>query len=151
MANEDIFHLGIKALIQNPSGEILLLKVNPSKLVYSDDWKGVAYWDIPGGRVKRNIDVEETLKREVEEEIGVKDLTNIKPFSMVLSKIRIPQKDGSVGLILSAYTCKIPEKSKIGLSEEHVEAKWFSPVDAARLLEVKYPAEFTEKIKELSK
>ena len=148
MTNEDIFHLGIKALIQNPSGEILLLKVNTKNL---KGFVGEAYWDIPGGRIQVGSTVEETLKREVEEEIGVKDITNIKPFSMVLSKIRIPQKDGSVGLILSAYTCEIPEKSKIRLSEEHVEAKWFSPVEAAKLLEVKYPAEFTEKIKELSK
>ena len=143
---EDKFHLGIKALIRNSAGQILLLKVNKEKL---KGFTGEAYWDIPGGRIQKGQTVEETLKREVEEEIGVKEITNIKPFSMVLSKIRIPQGEDSVGLILGTYTCEIPENSEIKLSEEHTEAKWFTSEEASKLLEVKYPVEFTEKIKEL--
>lgn len=146
---EDNFHLGIKALIRNSKGQILLLKINPKKLIYRDDWKGVAYWDIPRGRIQKGSTVEETLRREVEEEIGIKEITNIKPFSMVLSKIRIPQGNDSVGLILGAYTCEIPKNSEIKLSEKHIDANWFTPLKASKLLEVKYPVEFTEKIKEL--
>jgi len=143
---EDKFHLGIKALIRNSKGEILLLKVNKEKL---KGFEGDAYWDIPGGRIQKGSTVEETLKREIEEEIGISEIKNIKPFSMVLSKIRIPQGDDSVGLILGTYTCEIPESANINLSEEHTEAKWFSSDEASKLLEVKYPIEFTEKIKEL--
>jgi hypothetical protein len=47
--NEDFFHLGIKALIKNADGKILLLKVNTAKL---KDFHGEPYWDIPGGRVQ---------------------------------------------------------------------------------------------------
>ncbi len=143
---EDKFHLGIKALIRNSAGQILLLKVNKEKL---KGFQGEAYWDIPGGRIQKGQTVEETLIREVEEEIGVKEIANVKPFSMVLSKIRIPQGDDSVGLILGAYTCEIPENSEIKLSEEHIEANWFAPLEASKLLEVKYPIEFTEKIKQI--
>lgn len=143
---EDRFHLGIKALIRNSSGQILLLKVNKENL---KGFQGEPYWDIPGGRIQKDSTVEETLIREVEEEIGVKEVSNIKPFSMVLSKIRIPQGDDSVGLILGAYTCEIPENCEIKLSEEHVEVNWFTPLEASKLLKVKYPIEFTEKIKEL--
>lgn len=143
---EDKFHLGIKALIRNSVGEILLLKVNKEKL---KGFTGEAYWDIPGGRIQKDQSIEETLKREVEEEIGVTEITNIKPFSMVLSKIRIPQGEDSVGLILGSYTCEIPNNSDIKLSEEHIESKWFSPDEASKLLEVKYPIEFTEKIQKI--
>lgn len=143
---EDKFHLGIKALIKNSAGQILLLKVNKEKLKVFD---GEAYWDIPGGRIQKGSTVEETLVREVEEEIGIKEITNIKPFSMVLSKIRIPQGEDSVGLILGAYICEIPENSNIKLSDEHIEANWFTPLEASKLLEIKYPIEFTDKIKEL--
>ena len=143
---EDKFHLGVKALIKNSKGEILLLKVNKEKL---KDFTDESYWDIPGGRIQKYSTIEETLKREVDEEIGIKEISDIRPFSMVLSKIRIPQGDDSVGLILGAYICKISENSNIKLSDEHVEAKWFTPKEASRLLEVKYPVEFTEKIKEL--
>ncbi len=143
---EDKFHLGIKALIRNSAGQILLLKVNKEKL---KGFQGEAYWDIPGGRIQKGQTVEETLIREVEEEIGVNEITNVKPFSMVLSKIRIPQGEDSVGLILGAYTCEIPENSELKLSEEHIEANWFAPFEASKLLEVKYPIEFTEKIKQI--
>ena len=120
---EDSFHLGIKALIRNSAGQILLLKVNKEKL---KGFTGEPYWDIPGGRIQKGQTVEETLRREVEEEIGVTEITNVKTFSIVLSKIRIPQGEDSVGLILGAYTCEIPENSEIKLSDEHTEAKWFS-------------------------
>lgn len=43
--SEDIFHLGIKALIRNNDGKILLLQVNPQKL----RGKQTDYWDLPGG------------------------------------------------------------------------------------------------------
>lgn len=143
---EDKFHLGIKAIIRNYAGKILLLKVNKEKL---KKFTGKAYWDIPGGRIQKNATVEDTLKREIEEELEVSEITNITPFLMVLSKIRIPQNEDSVGLILGAYICSIPENSQIKLSDEHIESGWFSPNKASELLTIKYPKEFTDKIKEL--
>lgn len=143
---EDIFHLGVKALIRNEAGQILLLKVNPKKLSKTT----VPYWDIPGGRIQRNSTVEDTLKREIEEEIGIKQISNIKPLSMVLSNIRIPLKPHNVGLILAVYTCKIDTQAKLQISDEHTEAKWFSPKEAAKLLQVKYPADFTNGLQKLT-
>lgn len=64
---EDSFHLGIKALIRNSDGKALLLKVNKEQL---KGYSGEAYWDIAGGRIHKNSTVEETLRREVEEETG---------------------------------------------------------------------------------
>ncbi|MEK7096209.1 MAG: NUDIX hydrolase [Patescibacteria group bacterium] len=63
MANEKLFWVGIKALIENGEGKILLLN--------SPGWKQKeieAHWDIPGGRIEENQSVEEALKREVKEE-----------------------------------------------------------------------------------
>lgn len=143
--NEDIFHLGIKALIRDKIGQILLLKINPKKLI------GIkkSYWDIPGGRIHRGSTVEQTLKREISEETGIKSITSIKPLAMVLSNIRIPMGDSDVGLILSIYDCENGDSNKIILSDEHIEVKWFSPKDASRLLKVKYPKMFTDLIKNL--
>ncbi len=150
---EDIFHLGIKALIRNREGKILLLKVSPRKFTV-DKKRGLTagqYWDIPGGRIKKEGKVIDTLKREIREETGFSKAKDIKEFTMVLSNIRVPNGDESAGLILYIFTCKIDDKQKLKLSDEHVEAKWFSPKRAAKLLEVKYPSEFTERIKLLSK
>lgn len=145
--NEDSFHLGIKAIICNSDGKILLLKTNPAML---KGYTGEPYWDIPGGRIQKNSNIEDTLKREVEDETGIASIKSFTPFSMVLSNVRIPVGENSVGLILSSYICDIGQITEIKLSDEHVEYQWFEPKEAAELLKVKYPKEFIRKIAELT-
>ena len=146
---EDSYHLGVKALVKNAEGKYLLLKVNPKELTGSKN-TNKDYWDLPGGRVHRGSSVDETLIREVEEELGVSDVTVVKPLGMVLSNIRIPLKDGNdVGLILSIYECTIPDDATIILSFEHLKYEWFSPLETAKLLQVKYPKDFCELIAQM--
>lgn len=148
--NEDTFHLGIKALITNKQGKILLLKVNNKILKKTKGYNGEEYWDIPGGRMQKNSTPEDTLKNEIKEEIGNVKISNIRNITMFLSKIRIPISEKEhIGLILSVYSCKIPENSKITLSEEHLGYDWFTPKEAAKLLSFKYPTEFTNIVKSL--
>lgn len=144
---EDKFHLGIKAIIRNSEGKILLLKTNLKKL---KGYTGEPYWDIPGGRIHKNSSVKETLKREVEEETGITSIKDFSPFTMVLSNnVRIPVGDDTVGLILSSYVCDVGDVSQVKLSDEHTEFGWFTPQEAEKLLAVKYPQEFVDKISEL--
>ncbi|HEU0050996.1 MAG TPA: NUDIX hydrolase [Patescibacteria group bacterium] len=138
----DLFHLGIKALIQNAEGKILLLRVNPAEL---KKFSGEPYWDIPGGRIHQGESIEGALKREVFEETGL-TVTSLESFIMVLSPIRIPVEKGTVGLVLSIYLCSVAHSDSVVISPEHTEARWFNPIEAARLLEIKYPKEFTEKL-----
>lgn len=137
---EDIFQLGIKALVTDKEDRVLLLKVNVENLNNTKE----AYWDIPGGRIHRGDSVENTLKREVEEETGITTITKITPFAMVLSNIRIPVGESDVGLILSVYECVVDEKSAVEISEEHTEYVWIERKEAAELLKVKYPKAFTD-------
>lgn len=139
--NEDIFQLGIKALIFNQKNQVLLLKVNVEQLTKANE----PYWDIPGGRIHRNDSVEATLRREVEEETGIKNINKMEHFTTVISNIRIPYKDSDTGLILSVYKCLVDDKeiSSIKISEEHTDFDWFDLKDARELLKVKYPEEFT--------
>ncbi len=138
---EDLYHLGIKGLIRDRNGKILLLKVNPAKLNGKGD-----YWDLPGGRVQKGDSIEETFKREIAEEISIDEILDVKPLAMVLSNIRIPVDNDSVGLILGIYQCKILDGSDIRISDEHIAYDWFKPAKAAKLLSVKYPPEFCEAI-----
>jgi 8-oxo-dGTP pyrophosphatase MutT (NUDIX family) len=143
---EEIYNLGIKSIIKNSAGEILLLKVNLEKL--SNHSLG-AYWDIPGGRVQKGSTIEETLRREVEEETGITHIKSFAKLDMVVSNIRIPQGDTTIGLILGIYLCEITNNPNIVLSDEHIEFAWFTPKEASKLLTVKYPIEFTKKIESL--
>lgn len=143
---EDLFHLGVKAIIRNEEGKILLLKVNPKEL--RGNQFGV-YWDIPGGRIHKGESPEETLKRELKEETGIDSITSFAPFLMVLSSMRVPVGDATVGLILAVYLCEIGKEIKVILSHEHTEANWFSTKEASEFLKVKYPKELTEKIRKL--
>jgi hypothetical protein len=47
MANEKLFYIGVKGLIENKEGRILLLKADVSKHRKNRE----PYWDIPGGRI----------------------------------------------------------------------------------------------------
>jgi 8-oxo-dGTP diphosphatase len=159
-AVEDLYHLGVKALIRNAEGQLLLLKVNPGKLKGNEHG---AYWDMPGGRVQQGSSVEATLARELEEETGLTDIASSQPFAMVLSNIRIPQHPAAaahsaptpaatpdVGLVLSVYLCEVGDAGTIRLSDEHAEYAWMTPGQAAAMLQVKYPGEFTDKIREFT-
>lgn len=145
MANEDVYNLGVKALITHQAGQILLLQVNKQELIDENR----AYWDIPGGRVKQGENIEQTLAKEVEEETGLQ-LKSHEYFDSILSNIRIPQHPGDtigVGLILFIYRCIVAdENAPIALSREHSQYRWCEPNEAAELLRIKYPDSFTKKL-----
>lgn len=142
MAKEKLFQVGVKALITNLKDEILILD--------SGDWHlkhQTQHWDIPGGRIQEGHTVLETLRREVEEETGIKEVIEPEFFTAVVSNFKdIPIGEYKVGLVLMVYKIKIPEKSKIVLSHEHSDYKWAPPKEAAEKLAYKYPAEFTQKL-----
>ena len=117
MRNEQLYYLGIKAIIQNDKGQVLLLKHH----------KG--YWDFPGGRVSQEEDVNAALLREVFEETGLVGLENIQPDSMVLTHVRIEE----FGLILWYHTCILKTEQAVILSDEHREYLWVD-ADAVRAM-----------------
>ncbi len=138
---EELFHLGVKALIINDN-RILILKTNPEEL------KGdkTVHWDLPGGRVKKGDDIETTLRKEVKEELGIEDIEIVGHFDSFISNLKIPTDNGYVGLALIVYICKIKNDSKIKLSFEHTEYKWASIDEAKKLLIYKYPESFIKKL-----
>jgi mutator protein MutT len=139
MEHEKLFQIGVKALITDKNGEILVLD--------SGDWHlkhQTRHWDIPGGRIQEGQTVEETLRREVEEETGITKMEAEELFTAVVSNFKdIPVGEHKVGLALFIYRVKVPEGSKITLSGEHSGYEWVEPAEAAKRLGYKYPEEFT--------
>ena len=67
MASEIELQVGVKILLQNKDGKYLLL--HRSKEKYPD---ASGRWDIVGGRINPGQALIDNLKREVQEEIGLK-------------------------------------------------------------------------------
>lgn len=140
MAQEKLFQVGVKGLIMNSEGKVLVLD--------SGDWHlkhQSRHWDIPGGRIQEGDGIYETLVREIDEETGIKDVTEAELLTTVVSNFKdIPIGGHKVGLILMVYKVKIPEKSNIVLSNEHSGFEWVSTKEAGKRLAYKYPPEFTK-------
>lgn len=137
---EKLFQVGVKALITNDEGKILLLD--------SGDWHlkhQTRHWDIPGGRIQQGHSILDTLQREIEEKTGIKQVNNVQLFTSAISNFP-DVKIGSemVGLMLLIYKVKVPAGSKIRLSHEHSGYEWVDRKEAAKRLAYKYPPEFTE-------
>lgn len=77
---------------------------------------------------------EQTLRREVKEEIGVEDLRIGRHLGMCLTDIRIRLHDQDVGLIVSVFECSIPPQAPLVISDEHTLLDWSMPPEAARRL-----------------
>ena len=131
-----LYQVGVKALVTDSEGKILLIKAAKG---FHD-----AHWDLPGGRIEDNQTPEEALKREIEEEIGVKSVENITFHSGCISNFEMHFDElGTVGLVLMAYEVTIPEGAVVVLSDEHTDYEWVNRSELTERLKEKYPPEFT--------
>ncbi len=136
-------------MIRDEGGKILLLKVSPHLLKQILGLEAKELWDIPGGRVHPGDSIKQTLDREVKEELGITELNTTTQLVTVISNLRIKTNKTAYGLIVRIYSCQIPKTSQVQLNQENIEYGWFEPNEAAKLLEVKYPHEFTRLISSL--
>lgn len=126
------FGIATKALIKNKDNKFLVIfkseieEISPNEI------------DIPGGRLKFGEELEDGLKREVEEELGI--TINIIRLSRAWSLV---QEDlHLVGLtFLADYT-----GGEIKLSGEHTKFEW---VDKETILNGDYPKWMKKEFKEI--
>lgn len=138
---EQLFHIGIKALIVNDEGSILLFSIEKPD--------GTIKWDMPGGRMDEDETFLQTLNRELLEEIGCSFVNDPEYFDTTLATVKVPISGQEAGLVLITYRIEISDDAEIILSDSTTGYKWATPKDAADLLSTKYPTEFTERISQL--
>lgn len=143
-----LFFVGIKGLIRNSKGEILLLLADVTGFRDGSE----PYWDLPGGRIEEGDDEEATLRKEIREETGVTELRSMMYLHSVISSHIIPIKDSDrmAGLVLRIWQVEIPDDSVVTISEEHTDYEWVIPSEAAERLKNKYPVDFCEFIGKLN-
>ncbi len=118
-AGKDFIGVGVGAIILNSKNEILLMK---RRQEISEDRTTSGMWSVPGGEVDFMEKIEDAIKREVKEEIGV-DVEIIKHIGytdQILKKSKIHWS-------LHHFLCKIKNGEPKIIEPEKIEKiEWFS-------------------------
>lgn len=107
------FIILITAVVYNQRGEILLIKRNKNH----KSFKG--FWQLPEGKMEFGEQSQETLSRELEEEVGLK-LMKAKILTTSSKTVRFVDKRFHLLRIVFEAKCK----RKITLSNEHSTCQW---------------------------
>ena len=100
-----IFRIGVFGIIEQ-NGLVALARRQDNK-----------WWNLPGGGTEAGESVDEALKREIMEEIGIE--ISIEYIVGVYSK---PQKNE----VVLTFWCK-PRSTELFTTEESIEVGWFDP------------------------
>jgi 8-oxo-dGTP diphosphatase len=122
------FSVSQKALIAE-GDRILVLKNT------ADRAGGKAQWEIPGGLLEMDEDLESGLKREVNEETGIEIVVGKLVWVWDQWEKDFQFRDGrvlDVRIIELAFSCQ-RMRGDIQLSEEHSEFKWATRAELSKL------------------
>ena len=105
------------AVIRNDEGKIFCCKRGPGRALDG-------FWEFPGGKVEPNETHEETIIREIKEELK----TTIEPLKYIgVSNHEYTDLEKPFSITMYAYECKLIE-GELELTE-HTEKKWVKVED----------------------
>lgn len=115
MKQESKVQVGVKSLIFNKEGKVLLLKRNTAKYPDANN-----PWDIPGGRIDADQTLEQNLLREIEEETGLSPMVIeiVTAQDIIKPNVRV--------IRLTYISHETSANAHVRLSDEHGEYRWLA-------------------------
>ncbi len=109
------------AIIRSDEGEIFCCKRGPGRSLEG-------FWEFPGGKIETNETHEQTIVREIKEELK----TTIVPIKYVgISNYEYSDLEKPFSITMYAYECKLID-GELELTE-HTEKKWVKVEDLDKI------------------
>jgi len=128
-------------------GAIIIFIKNNKILFLIVQHKVAGHWSFPKGHKEGRESDLEAAKREVEEEVGIKDFQLIDDIYFI-EKYTIKSKKEGIEKTVKYYLAKTKSQNIILQEEEIKDAKWLEFEDAYNLLSFKEAKNLLEKVKE---
>ena len=106
-------------------GKVLLLR----KALYEGNGGKEGKWNTPGGRIEPGERWDEALKREIQEEAGIGDVTIKEPIYI---GEWTPTISGVPTQIICTFLVCTTAQSEVSLNEEHDKYVWINPRDRGK-------------------
>ena len=114
------FYVGVKGVIVK-DGKALILR-NSTKFGRAD------IWDVPGGRIDDDESIEQTLNRELKEELP--NIKNVRVGSLLNAYRLHKDIDGDKSLVLVFFKVEADFNGDPELSDEHIDLQWVTEAEA---------------------
>lgn len=112
----ELFQISQKLVVYDPEKQtFLMLKIADTESFFVEKY---GLWDFPGGRVDVAESLEDSLSRELGEEIGFDDVDTVKQTGVFLAEYRKKR------VLTIGYVAFISSSRVIELSSEHSEYRW---------------------------
>jgi len=132
-------HIKSGAGFRREKGKIYYLILNYSAIGKIEK----TYWGLPKGRIEKGEKTEETAKREIEEETGIKDIKFIEGFKET-ERYFFKFKEENIIKFVTFYLVETKTKN-VKLSEEHVGYQWLPYQEAFKRITFKNAKEILKK------
>jgi len=129
--------------VEKSAGAIIFRK-EKGKIFYLLLHYEAGHWDFPKGHIEKGETIDQTARREIEEETGIKDIKFVKGFKEWI-KYFYKSKNGNVMKIVTYLLAETKQK-EVKISFEHIGFKWLLYEQALEQLTFKNSKEILKKV-----